>query len=146
MADLMLDDDKKALRGSRRWHHFEDRMNELRALGLDCDPIQVLMEVACGQKLNKKTGQLEEMNPAPEPKDRAKAAAELCSYQYPKLKSVEVSGSDGNPIQFLVTPDLTPLPVLPNEEVKERAPLSVVKERVRQLTSPQTIEGELVRK
>jgi hypothetical protein len=47
--------------------------------GLHCDPIALLAEIA--------------MDRSVEPRDRVKAASELCNYIYPKRRSVEQQGS-----------------------------------------------------
>jgi hypothetical protein len=103
---------------------FVARMNELRELGLECDPIQVLMEIAIGKKLVKKPGApgtcptdytLEPVvggydrlnNPMTvEASTRAKAAAELCSYIFPKRKAIEHEVTDGTTVVFAVQPDV----------------------------------------
>jgi hypothetical protein len=74
------------------------RMDELREQGLDVCPIQVLMEIAAGKKLNGERILVDESV-------RVRAAAELCSYIYPKRKAVEVSGADGTQIVFAVVQD-----------------------------------------
>ena len=73
------------------------RMDELREQ-LDVCPIQVLMEIAAGKKLNGERMLVDESV-------RVRAAAELCSYVYPKRKAVEVSGPDGTQIVFAVVQD-----------------------------------------
>jgi hypothetical protein len=88
---------------------FVERMDELRAQGLDCDPIQVLMEFAAGKQFDP-DGNVVAIVPPVEPRERIKAAAELCSYVFPKRKAMEVSGDLGTSIQFIIAPDPVPLP------------------------------------
>jgi hypothetical protein len=120
---------------------FVARMNELRELGLDCDPIQVLMEIAIGKKLVKKPGApgtcptdytLEAVvggydklnNPMTvEASTRAKAAAELCSYIFPKRKAIEHEVTDATVVMFSVQPEVA-------DEIQH------------QRTTPLTIEAE----
>lgn len=92
-----------------------ERMEELRAQGLDCDPIRVLMEFSIGKQLNE-DGQLVPISPAVEPRDRIKAAAELCSYVFPKRKAMEITGETGTQIQFVIAQDLAPIPSEPARE------------------------------
>jgi len=88
---------------------FINRVEELQMKGLDCDPIQILMEIASGKVLNE-NGTVSVMMPPPEPAVRQKAAAELCSYIFPKRKAVEVSGDQDKPLQFVVMRDEDALP------------------------------------
>jgi hypothetical protein len=100
---------------------FQERVQQIQEEeGLDCDPIRVLMEIATGKKKNKKgeyvdiiSGWDEDGNPVIlDSGVRQKAAAELCSYLYPKKKAIEVSGKIDTPIMFSIVPDLTPLPTM----------------------------------
>lgn len=88
---------------------FLERVEELQMKGLNCDPIQVLMELACGKVLNT-NGTVVPMVPMPDPAVRGKAAAELCSYIFPKRKAVELSSDPEQPVKFVVMPDHEPLP------------------------------------
>lgn len=88
---------------------FLERVEELQMKGLDCDPIQILMEIASGKVLMH-NGTVEMMKPFPDPAVRGKAAAELCSYIFPKRKAMELSSDPENPVQFMVIPDQDPLP------------------------------------
>jgi hypothetical protein len=98
---------KTKLNQSKR---FEARMTELQQNGLDCDPIQILMEIASGKKKGKDGlyreiigAYSEEGNPIMlDSATRVKAASELLNYVYPKRKSVEISGNEGTPITFAV--------------------------------------------
>jgi hypothetical protein len=100
---------KKGINRSQATQLFFNRVEELQLKGLDCDPIQVLMEIASGRKLNE-DGTTIVLQPQPEACDRVKAAAELLSYMYPKRKAIELSGTDGAPILFGVAQDSEPLP------------------------------------
>ncbi len=75
-----------------------ERMAELRAQGLDCCPLQILMEFACGKKL---TGEVIDV----EHSIRLRASAELMTYLHPRLRSVEIAGADGATITFSVIAD-----------------------------------------
>lgn len=88
---------------------FMQRVEELQLKGLNCDPIQILMEIASGKQLND-NGTITTMVPPPEAAVRQKAAAELCAYIFPKRKAVEISTDPERPVQFVVMPDTQPLP------------------------------------
>ena len=87
-----------------------ERVEELQQQGLDCDPIKVLMELACGKAQGEDgiyrpiTGRFDKHgNPLMlDALIRVQAASELMQYMYPKLKSVEITGNEGNPITFAV--------------------------------------------
>jgi hypothetical protein len=83
---------------------FVSRMEELRRRGLDCDPVRVLMEIASSTRLEA-DGTVAPISPPVDNRDRAKAAAELCSYVFPKRKAVELSQNTDRPIQFSIVPD-----------------------------------------
>lgn len=55
---------------------------EEKLRGLNCDPIAILAEIA--------------MDRTNEPRDRVKAASELCAYVYPKRRSIEQQGTVTN--------------------------------------------------
>jgi hypothetical protein len=110
---------------------FQERVQQIQEEdGLDCDPIRVLMEIATGKKKNKKGeyvdiigGWDEDGNPVIlDSGVRQKAAAELCSYLYPKRKAIEVSGKVDTPIQFAIIPDMTPLPTMEDALILDGSP------------------------
>jgi hypothetical protein len=89
------------------------------------------MEIATGKKKNKKGeyvdiigGWDEDGNPVIlDSGVRQKAAAELCSYLYPKRKAIEVSGKVDTPIQFAIIPDMPPaLPAESSTSMYETEP------------------------
>lgn len=83
---------------------FSERMDELREQ-LDVCPIQVLMEIAAGKKLNGERMLVDESV-------RVRAAAELLAYLFPKKRAaVEVSGPDGTQVVFAVVRDDSEQPV-----------------------------------
>lgn len=92
---------------------IEDRVEELQAEGLDCDPVKVLMELSCGKAQGADGlyrpiigGYDEEGNPIIlDAVVRVKAASELMSYLYPKRKAIELTGREGTPITFAVIAD-----------------------------------------
>jgi hypothetical protein len=80
---------------------FVDRLEELRGQGLDVCPIQILLELAAARNLK---GEALSVDPSV----RARAAAEIVSYCYPKRKAVELTGHDNTPIVFAVVRDDSP--------------------------------------
>jgi hypothetical protein len=90
----------------------DERMDAIRAMGLECDPLMILMEIASGKVLQK-DGTVVKMIPPPEQKDRVKAASELASYVYPKRKAMEITGNEGKPISFAVVMDNDAPPPIP---------------------------------
>jgi len=86
---------------NRATRSFQERVEELQTAGLECDPIRVLAEIASGQRLEA-DGTVNEIQPTIEHRDRAKAAAELCSYMYPKRRALELEAPDGKAISFTV--------------------------------------------
>jgi hypothetical protein len=61
---------------------------ERRLLGLNCDPLKVLAEIA--------------LNPKIEAHARVKAASELCHFIYPKRRSVEHKGEQTTTHKFVI--------------------------------------------
>jgi hypothetical protein len=88
---------------NRATKDFQERMEELQRQGLDSCPIRVLMELASGKTID---GDEIEVDAAV----RGRAAAELCSYIYPKRKAIEVSGQQETSLLFSVVLDDAPVP------------------------------------
>lgn len=134
-------------RFTRNSEHFTRRIMELVEVHGLRDPIQVLMEIATGKEVtitrdnnNNEVTRLDDFKKTPDHKTRVMAAAELASYLYPKRKSVEVSGAEGNPIAFSVSADNTPLPTMPTDAELEQ----MQKERRQQAADAEkTINGRL---
>jgi hypothetical protein len=132
---------------TRNTEHFTQRCHQLMVEGGYADPIQVLMEIATGyqikQSINEATGDVVMVHVPfkkdPDHKTRALAASELLSYTFPKRKSVEVSGTEGQPISFTVTADQSEIPVMPSDAdieamVQERRALAAMAEKTIQGT------------
>lgn len=100
---------RESMRESRA--AFKERMTELLSEGFT-DPIEVLACIAGNLVRNPVTGFPEPREKEYDPKARVIAAAELCSYLYPKLKSIEVTGDKNKPISFAVVTDTSPVPEL----------------------------------
>jgi hypothetical protein len=109
---------KRALRGLA-----QERIKELQGkYGLG-DPLEVLFLVAHGVEPDRESGDLNAVRPilagidsegkpilGASPELRVQAAIKLASLAYPRRKAVPFSGSEGNPIKFIVAPDLSSVP------------------------------------
>jgi hypothetical protein len=131
--------------GKKRYHRntafFTKRLDQLVLAGFD-DPMQVLMEIASGFKLEPDPRNSSRFMKVPLPKidakSRALAATELLSYVYPKRKSVEVTGAEGAPIGFTLGLDQTPIPEMPSDKEIEAIALE---RRQRAAENARTLEG-----
>lgn len=140
-SDAVTHEHKGQKRWSRNTAFLTRRVDDLVRAGFD-DPMQVLMEIASGFKLEESLSKPGTFVKVPlikiDHKSRVIAASELLSYIYPKRKSVEVSTEEGASLTFNLNIDAAPIPEMPSDAELEAMALE---RRKAQVIAQRTIDG-----